>query len=121
MDVNYIKRKREERDSRIKTYANAKDVTYPVAAIWVDGNARITTNRKMLNEAGFQFEDITKDNYQEIISAMDQIGVTLMDYEHLPQEKLIDILGTIVDEEIPECWGGPDMREYVSMKGKSNV
>ena len=114
INTDFISKKIAERKNRIDTYAEKNKMEHYVAAMYVDGNAPLTTNRKMFAQAGFNLESVTTDNYQDVLNAFDAINVTIVTDGSDP-ERIAHVLNTIIDEEVPECWGGPDMREYIDI------
>lgn len=114
INTEYISKKIVERKNKIATYAEKNNMPDFVAAMYVDQNAPLTTNRKMFAQAGFNLDTVTTDNYQDVINAFDAINVTIVTDGSDP-ERIARVLNTIIDEEVPECWGGPDMREYIDI------
>jgi hypothetical protein len=121
VNIDFVNKKREERLQKIKTLRNSKAFDLCTAALWVDQNAPITCNKKMLNEAGYTIEDVTDNNLDEVISAMSEIGITFIDFDHLSRSALVKVVGDILNEPIPECWGGFDVREFISLKETMNA
>lgn len=114
INTEVIKKKIAERKNRIETFAQKNNMPEFVAAIYIDQNAPLTTNRKMFAEAGYRVDNVTVDNYQEVIAAFDAISITIV-YENGSPEEIANTLNTILDEEIPECWGGEDTRGFIDI------
>jgi hypothetical protein len=121
VNIDFVNKKREERLQKIKTLRNSKSFDVCTAALWVDQNAPVTCNKKMLNDAGYNVETVTNDNVDNVIEALSQIGITVIDFDHLNKTTLAKTLNDIIYEPIPECWGGIDVREYISLKETKNV
>jgi hypothetical protein len=85
----------------------------PLAAMWVDKHAKKTTNREMLKKVGYIVEDISEDNFDNVVEALKCIGVTIVIKSS--RFHAIKTLASIIDEEIPECWGGADVQEFVEI------
>lgn len=121
VNIDFVNKKREERLQKIKTLRNSKAFDACTAALWVDQNAPVTSNKNMLKQAGYPVEDVTEDNLNEVIEALSEIGITLVDFDHLSRPVIAKTLTDILNEPIPECWGGIDVREYISLKETKNV
>lgn len=121
VNIDFVNKKREERLQKIKTLRNSKTFDACTAALWVDQNAPVTSNKNMLKQAGYHVEDVTEDNLDEVIEALSEIGITLVDFDHLSRPVIAKTLTNILNEPIPECWGGLDVREYISLKETQNV
>ena len=114
LNKNKIEEKRTQRKNKIATYAQANKVPEFAAAMYIDQNAPYTTNKSMLAEVGYNVNKITADNCYEVIDNLKEIGVIVIHAGSSP-ERVARILDDIINEEIPECWGGPDMQEYVDI------
>lgn len=116
MNINFktIMDKMKQRQDKIQTYVNANKVPAYVAAVYVDMNAPLTTNKKMLANVGFNVDTVTIDNYKDVIVALEMINVTVMD-NSLPEDQVVSSLNNVLNDEINECWGGNDMREYIDL------
>lgn len=122
IDMTIVDRKRTERLNRINTLATNKNIPTVTAAMYVDQNAPYTTNKNMINEAGFQVDKVTLDNYLDVINALNCIGVTVL-YDQVENNPghIVKVLNDVITEEVPECWGGPDMQEIVDINPVSTV
>lgn len=120
VNIDFVNKKREERLQKIKTLRNSKAFDACTAALWVDQNAPVTCNKNMLKQAGYHVEDVTENNLDEVIKALSEIGITLVDFDHLSRPVIAKTLTDILNEPIPECWGGLDVREYISLKETKN-
>lgn len=120
MNINYIKQKQAERVSRIQTYVNNNNVPGFIAAMYVDEHAPVTTNKKMLAEAGFIFDEVTAENYLEVINALNTINVEIITNE-CTTERIITVLNKAVNEEVHELWGGDDVKEIIDCFPESQV
>jgi hypothetical protein len=114
ININKLNDKRMQRINRINTYAEANKTVPMAAALFVDQNSPTTTNKRMLAEVDYNFDVVDEGNYLAVLAALEAIGVTVIT-DHCTTEKIVKTLNTIVNEEIPECWGGDDMREYVEI------
>lgn len=110
-----VENKRNLRKRKIADYANEKNISFFEAAIFIDFNSPLTTNKRMLNDVGIIFDEVNSDNVFDIIDALGVIGVKVRNYKQFSNEKLADILNNVISEKIPECWGGEDMQEYVDL------
>ena len=122
IDMTIVDRKRAERLNRINTLATSRNIPTITAAMYVDQNAPYTTNHLMLNEAGFKIGVVTLDNYLDVINALQCIGVTVL-YDKVENNPghIVKVLNDVITEEVPECWGGPDMQEIVDINPVSTV
>ena len=108
---------RQNRINRIDKRQKARNLSQedrPLAAMWVDKNSKMTTNREMLKKVGYTVTDITNDNFDDVVNALKCIGVTLVIKCH--RMNAVITLAKIIDEFVPECWGGPDMQEFVELR-----
>jgi len=112
-----IAQKRAQRLNKIEEIAKARNISSVEAAMFVDLNGSNTTNLKMLNEVGYDITVVTEDNYEDVIKALEKIGVCVINVPKLNTAKTVKILNTVINEEITECWGGPDMQEFVDLYG----
>lgn len=116
VDLNIVKEKVKQRQNRIETYAVSNKVEKVVAAIYVDQNSPITTNRMMLAEVGYPVKQVHLDNYRDVIYALKDINVIVIS-DGLSEETIVSKLNDVIDEPVNECWGGPDMQEYIDLNG----
>jgi homoserine dehydrogenase len=114
VDENIIAEKVKHRKAKIETYAASAKVPSFIAALFVDDNAPITTNKKMLAEAGYEIDNVTEDNFRDVIYALERIGVIVLTNNNT-DNRIASVLNTIINEEVPECWGGPDLKEYIDI------
>ena len=112
IDENIVNKKILERQNRIKTYATANNMSTLAAAIFIDQNSPLTTNKDMFKLCGFDIDVVTKDNFREVIDAYDKINVTILT-DGCDEDRIISVLNKTINETITECWGGPDMREFI--------
>lgn len=112
INPEYVAQRQLERKNRITQYATANNCAEIAAAMFVDANGPITTNQKMLKAAGFDVDVVTIENYKEVIDALEGINVNLIT-DNCSPERIVFTLNNIITEEITECWGGPDMKEYI--------
>jgi hypothetical protein len=113
--VKFVEGKRNLRVNKIAKYAETKKISKMEAAIFIDFNSPKTTNLKMLNQAGYSLKRVTAANCLKVIDVLKVIGVNVVGYENLDKKTLGRILNNVVNEEINECWGGPDMQEFVDV------
>jgi hypothetical protein len=120
-----IERKRQNRLDKINHLIGDCKERFIEMSVWLDQNAKPTTNAKMLAEVGFGLTIITKTNWRDWVDGLGEIGVRVIDYKGLSDSEMVERLSKVISEQIPECWGGPDMQEYVSFgqfeKEESNV
>jgi 5'-3' exonuclease len=112
-----IAMKRAQRLNKIEEIAKARNISSVEAAMFVDLNGSNTTNLKMLNEVGYDITVVTEDNYVDVIQALAKIGVFVINVPTLNTAKTVKLLNNVINEEITECWGGPDMQEFVDLYG----
>jgi len=112
INIEYVNKMRQIRKNRITQYATDNKVHEFVAAMYIDSNGPKTTNLKMLNDAGYQVTEATLDNWEEVINNLNDINVEVI-YDGLTPMVIVNKLNAALNEEIPECWGGPDMREFL--------
>lgn len=115
INIDKINQNRKNRINKIETYALANKVPNFVAAMYIDEHSQLTTNKKMLNSVDYVIDTVTTDNYRDVISALAQIGVVVVYSESESDSYIANALNNVINEEIPECWGGPDMQEYVDI------
>lgn len=116
-----VEQKRKQRADKIETYAATKKLDRLQAAMFIDLNGPTTTNKKMLHQVGCMVEEVTEDNFQEIVFNLSLIGVSVIfDETRDSPQHLCRSLNKIINEEITECWGGPDMQEYVEIYEETN-
>lgn len=110
-----VQAKRDLRKRKIAAYADEKRISTMEAAIFIDFNGPITTNKKMLNSVGFIFDEVNDDNVYDIIEALEVIGVIVVGHKSFSKSELARRMEDVINEEVNECWGGPDMQEYVDL------
>ena len=115
VNINKINEYRAMRLSKIESYATAKKISKAEAAMFIDFNAPPTTNKAMLAKVGYNVDEVTLDNLYEVITALGHIGVNVIGHEKLQTPMLIQIMNNVINEEVSECWGGPDMQEFVDV------
>jgi len=115
INIEFIQGKRNLRANKIAKYAETKKISKMEAAIFIDFNAPKTTNRKMLNQAGYSIKQVTATNCFKVIDALKMIGVNVIGYEDMDKKTLGRVLTNVINEEVNECWGGPDMQEFVDV------
>ena len=81
INIEFIQGKRNLRANKIAKYAETKKISKMEAAIFIDFNAPKTTNRKMLNQAGYSIKQVTATNCFKVIDALEMIGVYVIVYE----------------------------------------
>lgn len=106
---------RAKRKQKIADFAKEKNMSNIEAAMWIDMNAPATTNRAMLAAVGYEIEKVTVDNVEAVVDALNWIGVIVTWAEHQSMETVAERLNAVINEEVPECWGGADMQEYVDL------
>ena len=104
---------RKLRLDKINEIAKTGKFSTELPAMFVDQNAPLTTNRIMLNKVDYVVNEITEDNFDDVIIALNAIGV-VVSYT-TTRTHAIGLLSEIIDESIPECWGGEDVKEYVQI------
>ena len=104
---------RKLRLDKINEITKTNQFSAELPAMFVDQNAPHTTNRIMLNKVDYVVNEITEDNFDDVILALNAIGV-VVSYT-TTRTKAITLLSEIIDESIPECWGGEDVKEYVQI------
>lgn len=109
-----IERKRQNRLDKINHIIGDCKEKFIETSVWLDQNAKPTTNAKMLAEVGFGLTTITETNWRDWVDGLGEIGVRIIDYKGLTDKQMAERLNQVISEQIPECWGGPDMQEYVS-------
>lgn len=114
VDENIVAEKVKQRQARIETYANSAKVPNIVAAMYVDEHAPYTTNKKMLKEAGYDIDVVTVDNFRDVIHALAKINIKVI-VNSGSEEHITETLNKIINESVPECWGGPDVQEYIDI------
>jgi len=115
IDLSVVDRKVAERKNRIETYAQSAKVPSFVAAIYVDENAPRTTNKAMLKEIGLNIDIVTEDNVSQVLMGLEAINVKVVGTETVTKQKLAQIMNDVINDEVPECWGGPDMQEFIDV------
>ena len=115
IDLSVVDRKIAERKNRIDTYAQSAKVPSFVAAIYVDENAPLTTNKAMLKEIGLNIDVVTEDNVYQVLMGLEAINVKVVGTETVTKQKLAQIMNNVINDEVPECWGGSDMQEFIDV------
>lgn len=111
-----VDNKRKQRENKINTYAATSKQPKFAAAVFIDQNGPRTTNKKMLEEVGYVVDKVTEENYEEVIYNLSLIGVHILFNETRDSAKHIaSSVNNAINEELPECWGGPDMEEYIEI------
>ena len=119
-----IERKRQNRLDKINHLIGTSKEKFIEMSVWLDQNAKPTTNAKMLAEVGFGLTTVTETNWRDWVNGLGEIGVRVIDYKGLSDSEMSKRINVVISEQIPECWGGPDMQEYVSFgqfEEESNV
>lgn len=119
-----IERKRQNRLDKINHLIGNNKEKFIETSVWLDQNAKPTTNAKMLAEVGFGLTTVTETNWRDWVNGLGEIGVRVVDYKGLSNSEMAERLSKVISEQIPECWGGLDMQEYVSFgqfEEESNV
>lgn len=119
VDYAFIQAKQAERLNKIKTIANAKSQPEGWAEVYVDMNAPITTNKRQLKQAGWVDDEVDNYNFRDVMEALALLGIEIYQPHDYPESKLIAQLNNIINEEIPECWGGPNVREVIEINDNS--
>ena len=109
-----IAAKRKYRMDKILAIIGDDKSKFMETAIWLDSTAPATTNRKMLADVGFSLQTVTETNWRDWLNGLSEIGVKVIEYEELSDSEIVFNLNHILDEQLPECWGGEDMQEYIS-------
>jgi len=115
IDLSVVDRKVAERKNRIDTYAQSAKVPSYVAAMYIDENAPLTTNKAMLKQIGLDIDVVTEENVSQIIVGLEAINIQLLGVENVNRLRLARVVNDIINEEVPECWGGPDMQEFIDI------
>jgi hypothetical protein len=115
VDPNIVNEKMKQRQDKINTLVTTGKVDRSYAAVYVDEHAPRTTNKKMLHDAGWtDLDAVTKDNFRDVIYALKQINVNVI-CDGCSPDRIVSALNNIINDEITECWGGPDMQEFVEI------
>jgi hypothetical protein len=115
IDLSVVDRKVAERKNRIDTYAQSAKVPSYVAAMYIDERANLTTNKAMLNEIGLKVDVVTEENISQVLIGLEAINIKLIGIENVNKPRLAQVVNDIINEEVPECWGGPDMQEFIDI------
>ena len=115
-----VQAKRDLRKRKIAAYADEKRISTIEAAIFIDFNGPLTTNKKMLHSVGFLFDEVNDDNVYDIIEALEVIGVVVLGHKSFSKDELARRMEDVINEEVHECWGGSDMQEYVDLSSGLN-
>lgn len=114
IDVKFICQKMSEREGKIEEFVVDKVFNTPVeAAMYVDMRSPYTTNRKMLEEAGYKVKRVTYANSQAVILALSCINVTVELTGNKDRGYIARTLDKILDEQITAVWGGNHVNEIV--------
>ena len=116
MNYNFIEQKRNERIEKIRKYCEENDLEFGCieACIAVDQESPITTNRKMLEQAGFTLKEVNDSNWRDWAAALEDIGIRFVNLKE--DKNYAHVINEILNEQITECWGGPDMQECIDLK-----
>ena len=116
MNYNFIEQKRNERIEKIRKYCEEHDLEFGCieASVAVDNASPITTNRKMLEQAGFTLKEVTDSNWPVWAAALEDIGIRFVNLRE--DKNYAHVINEILNEQITECWGGPDMQECIDLK-----
>lgn len=115
IDLNFVNEKVKQRQAKIDTLVSTGKVERYSAAMYIDQHAPMTTNKEMLRAAGWiDLDTVTKDNYRDVIYALGQINVNVI-CDGCSESRIISALNNIITDELNECWGGPDMQEFVEI------
>lgn len=115
IDLSVVDRKVAERKNRIDTYAQSAKVPSFVAAMYIDERAPLTTNKAMLKEIGLDIDMVTEENVSQVLIGLEAINIQLLGVENVNRTRLARVVNDIINEEVPECWGGPDMQEFIDI------
>jgi hypothetical protein len=115
INLSVVDKKVAERKNRIETYAQAAKVPFFVAAMYIDERAPYTTNKAMLKEIGLSIDVVTEENVSQVLMGLEAINIKVVGTETVTKQKLAQIMNDVLNDEIPECWGGPDCQEYVDI------
>ena len=115
IDLSVVDRKIAERKNRIDTYAQSAKVPSYVAAIYIDENAPLTTNKAMLKEIGLSIDVVTEENVSQVLMGLEAMNIKVVGTETVTKQKLAQIMNDVINDEVPECWGGPDMQEFIDI------
>ena len=122
ININKIEVFRNRRRDKIETYANSAKVSKWEAAIYIDQNAPMTTNQKMLAAVDYHVDTVTPENCYDVIEALSNIGViVLYDQCNGDTKHIAKVLNSVITEEVTECWGGSDMQEFVDINPSAAV
>jgi hypothetical protein len=115
IDLSVVDRKVAERKNRIDTYAQSAKVPSFVAAMYIDERAPLTTNKAMLKQIGLDIDVVTEENVSQVLIGLEAINIQLLGVENVNRTRLARVVNDIINEEVPECWGGPDMQEFIDI------
>lgn len=122
ININKIEVFRNRRRDKIETYANSAKVSKWEAAIYIDQNAPMTTNQKMLAAVDYHVDTVTPENCYDVIEALSNIGVIVLhDQCNGDTKHIAKVLNSVITEEVTECWGGSDMQEFVDINPSAAV
>ena len=116
IDVKFIYGKIKEREDEIVRCVEGwhPNIFSEVeAAMRIDRNAPITTNRKMLEEAGYTVKRVTYANSQAVILALSCINVTVELTGNKNRGYIARTLNLLLDEPVTCVWGGNHVKEIV--------
>lgn len=115
IDLSVVDKKVAERKNRIETYAQSAKVPPFVAAMYIDERAPLTTNKAMLKEIGLSIDVVTEENVSQVLMGLEAINIKVIGTETVTKQKLAQIMNDVINDEVPECWGGPDMQEFIDV------
>jgi hypothetical protein len=115
IDLSIVDKKIAERKNKINTYAQSAKLPFHVAAMYIDERAPLTTNKKMLKEIGLDIDVVTESNVSQVLVGLEAINIKVIGIDTVTKQKLAQIMNDVINDEIPECWGGPDCQEFVDV------
>jgi hypothetical protein len=115
IDLSIVDKKIAERKNKINTYAQSAKLPFYVAAMYIDERAPLTTNKKMLKEIGLDIDVVTESNVSQVLVGLEAINIKVIGIDTVSKQKLAQIMNDVINDEIPECWGGPDCQEFVDV------
>jgi hypothetical protein len=121
VDYNYIIEKQTQRQNRITSVMHTRDISQIEAAMWVDMNSPYTTNRKQLAQAGYDVEEVDEWNLEDILDSLQLMGIEFVIAPEVTRKNLIKQMNSLLDDEIPEFWGGEGVTEVVRIFPAGNT
>jgi len=81
--------------------------------------APVTTNRSQLISLGILSpgENITKDTLNDVITALNQIGVVI-ETNDSSTDRVVSVLNKAIDDEIPASWGYNQSMDVIEIFGE---